>query len=270
MNEQFVIKNLMDAKDCPHIPMRIFFQFSNHIKTLNPYFTEKEWIKIIENFMSVSQKLFHLHGIVKNFYEELGKIVKQMDDELGKRDSSMTMQYEDNSEKIFNIFSDFLLNWQRVLKHTSILFWIITGHEDIQTTKKMDSYLRSTKNKNTVKMLDEDLHWAVRLNDLRNEIEHLENNVLSFLWYDIEYHKDKKPLLKLPRFDYKKEGEIQLSDYIKPTYINIFTFVEDIIAIWINEKIWEGPLWLFKTIDDNWDLNSVESTYTLNMLEIPS
>jgi hypothetical protein len=60
--------------------------------------------------MNISQKLFHLHGIVKNFYEELGKVVKQMDEELGKKDSSMAMQYEDNSEKIFNIFSDFLLN----------------------------------------------------------------------------------------------------------------------------------------------------------------
>jgi len=115
-------------------------------------------------------------------------------------------------------------------------------------------------------MLDSDLLWAVRLNDLRNEIEHLENNVLSFMWYDIEYQNGMKPLLKLPRFNYKKEGEVQLSDYIEPNYINIFTFVEDVIAIWINEKIGNGPLRLLKTVDDKWQLNSVEAVYSLNMI----
>lgn len=177
MNDQFVIKKIMDAKDCPHIPKRIFFQFSNYIKQLEFVFSKQQIDEIIKDLMTCSQKLFHLYWVKKIFYEELNKVLNQMDSELGKKNIN-TIEYDDNSAQLFNIFSDFLLNAERVLKYTAVLFWTIVNNEDIKTIRKMDTYLKQTKKEEIIKMLEEDFNWVVQLNWLRNEIEHLENNKL--------------------------------------------------------------------------------------------
>jgi len=65
---------------------------------------------------------------------------------------------------------------------------------------------------------------------------------------------------------YKDSQEVNISDYVITTYLNIITFIEDIIAIWIISKIKDSKLILLKTIDDNWNLDSVDNVYTLHFL----
>jgi hypothetical protein len=207
-------------------------------------------------------------------FNKKNDVNKKVNDTLLEIDKSLweaqnTLNYNDNSKEIYSVFSDSLALSIRIINLLSNIYGQIIW-EDINWALGLLKHLKSCEN-SVKSMIEEDEElWSQLLWNLRSSSEHKNNN-LSLEWYEIIYEVwEVLPLIKLPRFTYSNKNisvkDININNYLESNYINIFTFIEDIIAIWINIKIEKMKLFLLKTINDNWNLDSVENVYTLHTL----
>lgn len=250
-----MITTIMDWEKCPHIPLRLF-PFLRYFNTeLKAYFQDKgNSKKINDKLIQIMQILWRLHEHMEFAYQEINNTLIELDEELWKWLSPS--KFNDNSGKVQTIFADFILTGNRVFKHLAVLFWLIIEQDKITSLNKMMNYLNASKDKNVIDMLESDkIRWK-NLTDFRNAVEHIEWETMKYLGYEIIHEKWKLPLIETPRFKYGVESAIAIRDYLYPTYINIFTFIEDILAIATNIRIGKSPIRLIKVkkgdnLDDN-------------------
>lgn len=263
------VNMVMDTVKCPHIPLRLIFQYTKSNMNVMKIVLEDEekYNNFFQHLIKMWHNFKHLFDKKSELEEKIVKTLKQIDKSILEK--WYPTDYDENIWEIQNIFEDFLSSWIKLLNKLSVWLWMILEN-DINTVTKMRRFLKEHSNESVNKMIENDEKmWSSLLAEMRSASEHENSNLIKYYSYKIEkIFWIEKLVITQPQFKYKDFDKKDILKYIIVSYINLFTFTEDIIAIWINQKLKEKWMWLqlMKTIDDWWNLDSVESVYTLHMI----
>lgn len=263
------VNKIMDTSWCPHIATRIVFQHSGHNMNLYKLLLndkEKEWT-LFQQRLSIWHNLKHMFDKKVEIREKITRTLCEINTSLSKE--WYATNWHDNTWEIQNAFEDFLSSSIKVLNKLSIMLWMIL-EIDIQTTTQLRKYLKNHSEQNIKDMINNDeSNWSQLLAELRSASEHESSWLIKYHNYRVEkIFWEELPVVFWPTFQYKWWITTSILEYIDIQYFNLFTFIEDIIAIGINQKLSDRnwKMRLIKDVNDWGDLDSVESVYTLHMI----
>lgn len=221
---------------------RITLEFDDIIKTGCIEMPEETLQSISYAFFDIEKEFIKLEKFLLNYFKIVNETFKKLKSGTAVTYTHNTAQWDNPSYQLHDIFRDFLMTCAIILRYRTKISKLAFNDSKLEEHKYFRKFineqLESKKEKlgeeaflATVNMLNEDRGWLSELIRFRDQAEHVENETLQLTDFSFTFKTPNDMLVTPPMLAAVNKS---CRNYMAETFYNLYTFMEDFIAMIFN------------------------------------